>query len=56
MDYEKIKNKALKEKNVNKLVGLIEEYNLQDDEKIMEHFKKIDTKDTMEYNSYNRKK
>lgn len=56
MDYEKIKNKALKEKNVDKLIELIERYNLQNDEKIMKYFREIDTKDTMEYNSYNRKK
>ena len=56
MDYKKIKNKILKEKNANKLIELIEKYNLQDDENIKEYVKKIDTKDTMEYNLYNRKK
>lgn len=56
MNYEKIKKKALKEKNANKLIRLIEKYNLQDDEDITAHFRKIDTEDTMEYNLYNRKK
>lgn len=56
MDYEKIKEKALKEKDSNKLIELIETYNLQDDEEIMNYFRKIDTKDTMEYNFYKRKK
>lgn len=56
MNYEKIKKKALKEKNANKLIKLIEEYNLQDDEDITAHFRKIDTEDTIEYNLYNRKK
>lgn len=56
MDYKKIKEKALKEKDSNKLIELIETYNLQDDEEIMNYFRKIDTKDTMEYNFYKRKK
>lgn len=53
MNYEK--NKALKETNANKLIELIEKHNLQSDKDIKEHFRKIDTKDTMEYNLYNRK-
>lgn len=56
MNYDEIKKKALKEKNANKLIRLIEKYNLQDDEDITAHFRKIDTEDTMEYNLYNRKK
>lgn len=56
MDYKKIKEKALKEKDSNKLIELIENYNLQDDEAIMNYFRKIDTQDTMEYNFYKRKK
>lgn len=56
MDYKKIKEKALKEKDSNKLIELIETYNLQDDEEIMNYFRKIDTKDTMEYNFYKRNK
>ena len=56
MNYDEIKKKALKEKNANKLIKLIEKYNLQDDEDIIAYFRKIDTEDTMEYNLYNRKK
>lgn len=56
MNYKKIKEKALKEKDSNKLIELIENYNLQDDEEIMNYFRKIDTKETMEYNFYKRKK
>lgn len=55
MDYKEIKVKALKEKNPNKLLKIIEENNLQDDEDIKEHFNKID-KDTIEYSFYIRKK
>lgn len=55
MDYKKIKEKALKEKNPKELLKIIEENNLQDDEEIKKHFNNIDNKDTMEYNFYIRK-
>lgn len=55
MDYKKIKEKALKEENPKKLLKIIEENNLQDDEDIRNHFNNIDNKDTMEYNFYKRK-
>ena len=56
MNYEKIKKKVLKEKDVHRLVELIEKYNLQDDKDVKEHFRKIDIEDTIEYSLYNRKK
>lgn len=56
MDYKEIKENALKEKNPDKLLKIIEENHLQDDEEIKKHFDSIDNKDSMEYNFYNRKK
>lgn len=54
MDYEKIKKKASEEKDADKLIELIETYKLQDDEEVVNYFRNIDIKDTMEYNFYNR--
>jgi len=55
MDYKEIKEKALKEKDPEKLLKIIEDNHLQDDEEIKKHFASIDNEDTMEYNFYNRK-
>lgn len=56
MDYKKVKEKALKENDPQKLLKIIEDNHLQDDEEIKKHFTSIDNEDTMEYSFYNRKK
>ena len=56
MDYKEIKERALKESNIEKLLKIIEDNHLQNDEEVKKHFTSLDNEDTMEYNYYNRKK
>ncbi len=56
MKDEYIKNKALKENNAKKLLKIIEDNHLQNDEDIMKHFRKIDDDDAWNNNYYIRKK
>ena len=56
MENKKIEQKALKETNAKKLLKIIEDNHLQNNEKIMKHFRKIDNDDAWNNNYYPRRK